>query len=276
MVLWGISWPTSKMLTEYTDITTIMFLKFLLSSLTLMPIVYFLNLKLIFSKEIIKPTIFSLLFLLLYNWFMFYGLKVGTASLGGLIVTGTTPIFSFILIALFYNKKITPKQKLGLTLGLFGTLVTLNIFSFSPKEIFRLENTLFILASLFWAFVTFFSTQTKDKINSILFSLYLYLISSVLIYIFVIDTTKVIQIFEYDTIFWLNLIYTTIITTGLATTFYFKASNLLGANFTASFIFLVPIVAVVSSVIMLRESIQIETFIGGTILIFAIWLINKK
>jgi drug/metabolite transporter (DMT)-like permease len=276
MILWGISWPTSKILTTYTDITTIMFLKFFLSALTIIPIIYFLKLKPFFTQTLLKPTFFSLVFLLLYNWFMFYGLKIGTSSLGGLIVTGTTPIFSFILIAVFYNQIITSKQKLGLSLGLIGTLITLNIFSFSFEEIFKLENSLFVLASVFWAFVTFFSTQTKDKINSILLTLYLYLISSALIYIFVIDTTKIIQIFEYDTIFWLNLIYTTIITTGLATTFYFKASNLLGTNLTASFIFLVPIVAVVSSVIMLRESLQIETIIGGTILILAIWLINKK
>lgn len=277
MICWGISWPTSKILTQYSDIFTLMFLKFFFSVLTLIPLIFLIfKPKIYFNIKILKPLIFSTFFLLLYNLIFFYGLKVGYAGLGGVIVTGSNPIFTFLLVALIEKISIPKRQKFALILGIIGTIITVDIFSLELKNIFDGGNILFLLASLSWSLVTISNTKAKEFLNPILFIAYLYITSSLLSLLFFTSTEALVAILHYDWIFWTTLIFTTVITTGVATTFYFYASNIIGASKTSSYIFLVPLVAVISSTILLQEIPKISTLVGGAILIYAIYLINKK
>jgi drug/metabolite transporter (DMT)-like permease len=276
MICWGISWPSSKILTTYSDPYTLMFLKFFISSLALIPMLYFLDIKKIFSPFIIKPLFYATLFIIAYNLFFFYGLQNGFAGIGGIIVTGSNPIFTFIIVAFLDKITIAPQKKFALILGILGTAITINITSFELQYIVDSGNLLFLIASLSWSLVTIFSTKAKQYLNSFLFSLYLYLVSSLVSYFLFIDNDSLMEIFNFDFIFWLNLFFVTVITTGFATTFYFKASNILGAGDTSSFMFLVPLVAVLSSALLLGEIPTKETLLGGVVLIFSVWLINKK
>lgn len=276
MIFWGVSWATSKILTSYTDIYTLTFLKFLLSGVTLIPLlIYIFKPKILWINNISKFLLGAIIFNLTYNLLMFYGLKVGYAGLGGVIVTGSNPIFTFAIVAFLEKTSIPKKQKLALLLGLIGTIITVELFSIDFINIFNGGNLLFLLASLSWSIVTIFSTKAKQLIHPILFTCYLYLSSSIFSFSLTsIDT--VLMIFSFDLLFWINLIFTTVITTGLATTFYFYASNILGANYTASFIFITPLFAVLASSILLNEIPSFSTLFGGILLILAIYLLNKR
>jgi len=276
MIFWGISWPSSKILTFYTDPFTLMFLKFFISAIALIPIFLLLNDKRFFSAQVIKPLVVATFFIILYNLFFFYGLKYGLAGLGGIVVTGSNPIFTFLIVAIIDKINIPKRKKVALIIGLIGTAITLHIENLNLKELVDGGNLFFLLASLSWSLVTIYSTNAKQHLNSLLFSIYLYAGSSVITYILFIDNNSLIEIFTFEFLFWVNLFFVTIITTAISTTIYFKASNILGASNASSFIFLVPIVAVLSSAILLNEVPNITSLIGGTLLIFSVWLINKK
>lgn len=276
MIFWGISWPSSKILTFYTDPFTLMFLKFFISAIALIPIFLLLNDKRFFSAQVIKPLVVATFFIILYNLFFFYGLKYGLAGLGGIVVTGSNPIFTFLIVAIIDKIDIPKRKKVALIIGLIGTAITLHIENLNLKELVDGGNLFFLLASLSWSLVTIYSTNAKQHLNSLLFSIYLYAGSSVITYILFIDNNSLIEIFTFEFLFWINLFFVTIITTAISTTIYFKASNILGASNASSFIFLVPIVAVLSSAILLNEVPNITSLIGGTLLIFSVWLINKK
>lgn len=276
MIFWGISWPSSKILTFYTDPFTLMFLKFFISAIALIPIFLLLNDKRFFSAQVIKPLVVATFFIILYNLFFFYGLKYGLAGLGGIVVTGSNPIFTFLIVAIIDKINIPKRKKVALIIGLIGTAITLHIENLNLKELVDGGNLFFLLASLSWSLVTIYSTNAKQHLNSLLFSIYLYAGSSVITYILFIDNNSLIEIFTFEFLFWINLFFVTIITTAISTTIYFKASNILGASNASSFIFLVPIVAVLSSAILLNEVPNITSLIGGTLLIFSVWLINKK
>jgi len=277
MICWGVSWPTSKILTRYTDIYTITFLKFLLSGLTLIPLlIYIFKPKIYWFTNLYKILLGAIVFNIFYNFFMFYGLKIGYAGLGGVIVTGSNPIFTFLIVAFLEKTSIPSKQKFALILGLIGTIITIHIFSIDIQNIFDGGNILFLLASLSWSLVTIFSTKAKQMIHPILFTSYLYLSSSLFTLAFFTSIDTALLIFHYDYIFWISLIFTTVITTGLATTFYFYASNILGANYSASFIFITPLFAVLASSLFLNETPTLSTILGGVLLVLAIYLINKK
>lgn len=276
MIFWGISWPSSKILTFYTDPFTLMFLKFFISAIALIPIFLLLNDKRFFSAQVIKPLVVATFFIILYNLFFFYGLKYGLAGLGGIVVTGSNPIFTFLIVAIIDKIDIPKRKKVALIIGLIGTAITLHIENLNLKELVDGGNLFFLLASLSWSLVTIYSTNAKQHLNSLLFSIYLYAGSSVITYILFIENNSLIEIFTFEFLFWINLFFVTIITTAISTTIYFKASNILGASNASSFIFLVPIVAVLSSAILLNEVPNITSLIGGTLLIFSVWLINKK
>jgi len=276
MIFWGISWPSSKILTFYTDPFTLMFLKFFISAIALIPIFLLLNDKRFFSAQVIKPLVVATFFIILYNLFFFYGLKYGLAGLGGIVVTGSNPIFTFLIVAIIDKINIPKRKKVALIIGLIGTAITLHIENLNLKELVDGGNLFFLLASLSWSLVTIYSTNAKQHLNSLLFSIYLYAGSSVITYILFIDNNSLIEIFTFEFLFWINLFFVTIITTAISTTIYFKASNILGASNASSFIFLVPLVAVLSSAILLNEVPNITSLTGGTLLIFSVWLINKK
>ncbi len=276
MFLWGVAWPSSKILTEYTDSYTLTFIKFFLSSITMIPMIFFTRQKFVFSKKIFKYFAFSVIFLVVYNILFFLGLKVGYAGFGGMLVTGSNPIFTFMLIALIERVKVSNEKKVALGVGVLGTLIMLELQNNSIDDLMKEGNLLFLLASFTWSIVTIMNARSKKYVGTLVFTFYLYVASSFITYLFFVPNEKALEIFEFDSIFWINLLFTTVLSTGLATTFYFKASTIIGANQASSFIFLVPLIAMGSSNVILQEVPSISTFMGGMLMIYAVWKLNKK
>jgi drug/metabolite transporter (DMT)-like permease len=242
----------------------------------MIPVLFFLKEKRFFNIKIVKPLIYATIFIMIYNVFFFIGLKYGYSGLGGVLVTGSNPIFTFLIVAFLEKVKIPNIQKIALILGIIGTVITMDIIGLKASELLSGGNLLFLIASLMWSLVTIKSVEAKPYVNSLIFTLYLYISSSLVSFIFFVPVENIYAIFDYDYIFWINLIFTTAITSGFATTFYFVASNIIGASKASSFIFLVPVVALLSSAILMGEIPKLTTIIGGSILIIAVWLINKK
>lgn len=276
MFFWGVAWPSSKILTEYTDSYTLTFLKFLLSSLSLIPMLYFSNQKLIFSKKIFKYLALSVIVLILYNLLFFLGLEVGFAGFGGMLVTGSNPIFTFLIIAMLEKVDIPREKKIPLGIGILGTIIMLDLYNNSVHDLMKEGNILFLLASITWSVLTILNAKSRKYVGTLVFTFYLYVASSFVSYVFFVPNEKVVEIFEFDHIFWINLLFTTVVSTGIATTFYFKASTIIGANQASSFIFLVPLVALGSSNIMYSEVPSISTLLGGVLMIYTVWKLNKK
>lgn len=72
------------------------------------------------------------------------------------------------------------------------------------------------------------------------------------------------------------MIYLAVLGQTVATTIFFTASGILGSEKTSSFMFLVPLFALLSAWIVLDEPVEIHIIIGGTISIIAILFVNKK
>ena len=82
--------------------------------------------------------------------------------------------------------------------------------------------------------------------------------------------------FEQGWQFWLALIYLAILGQTVATTIFYMASGKLGSEKTSSFMFLVPIFALLSAWLVLDEPIQMHIVIGGIISMLAVVFINKR
>ena len=150
----------------------------------------------------------------------------------------------------------------------------LNIWSFNLAEIFSKDNTYFLIASILWPILTIISSKAT-KINAMVFTFYVYIISTFVIYIFFIENNIFNNILNFDNIFWLNMFIITILSTTFATSIYFIGITKIGTKEVTSFIFLVPTSALILGAVFLNEKITYTTIIGTICTIMAIYILNN-
>ncbi len=272
MTSWGSSWVNAKVLSDYINADELIFYRYLITSITMIPV-------LIYFKESFKIDLKSLswaflasIFLAIYSIFFFVGTKYGTAGVGGAFVTTLAPIITFILLVIFFGKKIKTADFIALFLGAIGVMTILNIWQFELKDILTQANLYFVLAAIFWPLLTITSSKSK-KIKAIVFSFYMYIITTSLSFLFADFSSG--NIFNFDIIFWINLINISIISTTFATSIYFIAVSKLGTNEASSFIFLVPFNVIFLSNIFLDEAIYFTTLVGTILTITAVSILNN-
>jgi len=273
MAGWGASWVSAKVLSAYIDEYQLIFFRNIFTIITLFPI-------LLYSKKSFKINLKSFFLVLLasivmiaYMKYYFLGTKFGTASLGGALVTTLIPINTFLIMALLFGKKIQRKDIFALILGGVGILTMLNIWSFSIEEIFSQKNIYFLLASILWPILTITSSKATN-ISPMVFTFYMYIITTIIVMIFFTDISSV-DYNSFDWIFWLNIFSIAVISTTFATTIYFVGIEKLGTNEVSSFIFLVPLFAIILSVIFLKEHISLSIIIGTILTIIAVKILNN-
>ncbi|QDF28299.1 DMT family transporter [Halarcobacter anaerophilus] len=273
MLSWGASWVNVKVLSSYINEFETMFLRFFITAITMIPIILVLKKSFKIDLKSLGLVIITSIVFICYMKYFFLGTKYGTASLGGAFVTTLIPINTFLILALFGEKKITKKDAFALFIGAIGVLTMLNIWSFKTDEIFLIQNLYFILASIFWPIITILSSKST-KISPIVFTFYLYIATSILNIIFFVDISK-INYQSFDEIFYINLFVLTIIASTFANTIYFLGIEKLGAREVSSFIFFVPFAAIILSAFFLKEKITPSIIIGTILTIIAVQILNN-
>ena len=242
--------------------------------ITLFPIIYFFKFSFKLDIKSFFLVLIASLVLTSYSISMFIGLKHGSAGFGGALVTTLIPINTFIIVAILSRKTISLKHSFALLLGAFGVLNMLNIWNFNLNEIFSKDTLYFLLSSILWPILTII-TAKASKIHSFVFTFYTYIISSVVLIIFFVDTSIFERVVAFDFIFWFNLFVITILSTTFATSIYFIGATKLGTKEVSSFIFLVPATALIIGAIFLGEKITLNTVIGTVFTIIAIYILNN-
>ncbi len=274
MIFWGASWISTKVLTTYVNEYELVFIRMGICFITMFPIIYFYKLSFKVDTKAVYLILIASLILTLYSIFMFLGVKHGTASFGGALVTTLIPIITFVLIAILNKKTISLKHSFALIIGALGVLNMLDIWKLDLNEIFSKDNVFFLLAAFLWSLLTIITSKAK-KINAFVFTFYTYVISSFTLFIFFIDTNIFNKIINFDSIFWFNIFVITILSTTFATSIYFIGASKLGAKEVSSYIFLVPASALILGSIFLDEQITLNTIIGTIFTIIAIYILNN-
>ena len=274
MIFWGASWISTKVLTNYINEYELVFLRMGICFITLFPIIYFFKFSFKLDIKSFFLVFIASLVLTSYSISMFIGLKHGSAGFGGALVTTLIPINTFIIVAILSRKTISLKHSFALLLGAFGVLNMLNIWNFNLNEIFSKDTLYFLLSSILWPILTII-TAKASKIHAFVFTFYTYIISSIVLIIFFVDTSIFERVIEFDFIFWFNLFVITILSTTFATSIYFIGATKLGTKEVSSFIFLVPATALIIGAIFLGEKITLNTVIGTVFTIIAIYILNN-
>lgn len=273
MAGWGGSWVNAKVLSNYINEYELIFFRNIFTLVTLAPVLVYMKKYFVISKKSLGLVILASVVMIVYMKCYFLGTKYGTASLGGSLVTSLIPINTFIIMALFFGKKIERKHIFALFLGALGVMTILDVWSFSIEQIFSIDNLYFLSASVLWALLTIISSRSTNT-SPMVFTFYMYVITTIMVLVFFLDVTT-IAYEKFDSIFWLNILSLAIVSTTFATSIYFVGIEKLGANEVSSFIFLVPFFAIILSVIFLGEHISYSIIIGTILTLSAVKILNN-
>ena len=271
MFLWGAGWSALKILTESASLEVVVFWRFFLMSLSFIPILYFMKVPLRLNKKSSKFILSSSVLNIAFMVFSYLGVKSGFAGNGGAIITTLTPLVTFLVVGILFKTKFTTLQYFGLLLGLVGGVIILQIYKLELSS----ANLYFVLCAVVWTGVTLLSQHSHKYIHPIHYSFYISVVATIVSFIYSYDS-ELLSVFELDAKFWIALIYLAVLGQSVATTIFYIASARLGSEITSSFMFLVPVFALVVAWLILGEELQSHIIIGGTISFVAIYFINKK
>jgi drug/metabolite transporter (DMT)-like permease len=275
MFCWGISWPVGKILASYGNAETMAFLRFVVTFISLLIILFIIKENLSISKKGIPVLLAASVAMTLYSYFFMEGLNHGKAGAGGVLVTTLNPIITYALIMLLSLRPPSRKEFIGLLVGLVAGAVLLQLWN-NSASILEPGNLYFVSATVTWAILSKFTSMSSRYGSPVSFSLWMYGICSLMMFVFTKNDSTIHIIKNADLTFWVSLFYSATITTSLATTFYFYATTKIGANKASGYIFMVPLSAAVGSWIILGEIPLWNTLLGGLLGIVAVYILNKS
>ena len=273
MFLWGGGWSALKVLTYELPMDIIIFWRFFLMSLSFLPILYFLNKPISINQNSLKYILSSSVLNIAFMVSSFLGIKYGSAGAAGVIITTLSPVMTFLLVALIFRKRLHNLQYLGLAIGIVGGFIMLQMHDLSL--FFNGANSYFLLCALIWAGVTLLSQYSHKYIHPIHYSFFISVIATIVSFIYSYNS-DLLRVFEEGEAFWMSLIYLAVLGQTVATTIFFMASGRLGSEKTSSFMFLVPLFALLCAWLVLDEVIEIHIILGGIVSMIAVFFINKR
>lgn len=273
MILWGLSWPSGKIVSEYGSIPVIMVWRFLIAAVAMLIVLLVRHTPIKVSRQGILPLIASVILITTYNLAYFKGVREGAAGAGGVLVTTLNPVLTFLLISLLSMKRPGGRPLAGIVLGILGGTILINVWQEGWHMLFQAGNQYFLLCASSWAFLTVVSSRITKHMSTLTYSFWVYLGSGIAV-LFLIGDAPLFQVLHYDLRFWLNLMSISLGAMAFATTAYFIATSRLGSEKAAAFIFTVPVSAMLFSMILLGESLKGNILLGGMLSIVAVYLIN--
>ena len=273
MLLWGGGWTALKILTYDLSMDVIIFWRFFLMSLSFLPILYFFKTPISLNRDSLKYILGSSFFNIAFMVSSFLAISAGLAGAGSVIITSLSPIMTFLLVALIWRKKIDRVHSIGLLIGLIGGFIILELNDLSL--FLNGSNLYFLLCAVIWAGVTILSQHSHKHIHPIHYSFFISIAATLTTFIYAFNSNLLV-VFEQGVEFWVAMIYLAVFGQTIATTIFFMASGKIGSQKTSSYMFLVPIFALLSAWLVLDEPVQMHIVVGGFISMIAVYFINKK
>ena len=248
----------SKMMSPCLKPTQITFYRFMIGGLVLLPfaLVRIAKKKIILTyMDFIKFTILGVVNIVISMGLIQLGLVYANASVCAVLFS-INPLFVMLFARFLLNEKITVPKLAGLAFGVAG-IVILFLDSMARKTS-TLTGLILILASaICFAFYTVLGKKLiTEKVDSLIVTTFSFLIGSV----FMIPIQMVIAVPLFPDVSSVipQLLYMSIMVTGLAYVTYFEGLSRLEAGAGSMLYFAKPALASLLAIIVLHETVGIK------------------
>ena len=273
VVLWGVSFVATKAALREVSPITLIFTRFALGVAVLI-----LVLKLTRQSFVPPRASWPILALMgfvgifLHQIVQAHGLTLTTAVRTGWLI-GVTPIWSAVLGAIFLKEGFGTRKVLGLFIGFAGALLVITRGQLSP-EVLALPSTrgdLLVLASTWtWAIYTMLGGGTLKRLGSArATTAAMFAGWAMMIPLFIAANGWQ----EYRDLSFTSMgaiVFLGIGCSGLGYWFWYAALERIDTSQVAAFLYLEPLVTLLSAVALLEESVAWSTIFGGMLVLVGV------
>lgn len=279
VVVWGCTFVATKIALKDAQPETVVFLRFCMGVIILA-----LGVQLrgewqpVSRRDLLKLAGLGFLGISFHQWLQSNGLVTSAASTTAWIVA-TSPVFIAILGWVVLRERSTWLQITGILLAFLGVLLVVTRGKMDLATIGHIGTVgdlLILISAVNWAVFSVVSRGMLKRLPSALMMFYVMLFglgfSSLLFFV----KTGVGDITHLTSSGWLAMLVLGVLGSGLAYIAWYDALQNLSASQAGVFLNIEPLVTLLVAFFVLGEAITWASLSGGVVIIFGVWLVNRK
>ncbi len=207
----------------------------------------------------------------LYQIFFIIGVDY-TYSANAAVMLGTIPVWVAVLSHLFTEEKLTKYKTLGIGLAFVGILliVTGSKQGISLASKTFLGDLIILGAAISWGVYTILAKKFLKKYPSTQFTGVISIIGMVCLLLIGLPNLVSVEWTKVSLIGWLGVMYSGLLSIGLAYLIWNNSVSKIGAVRTAAYQNLVPVLGLVFGVVLLQEALTLQQYSGSAMVIAGI------
>ena len=248
--------------------------------------VIILGIAVVYRKQFAFPnkkewTYFALLGFLgitFHQWLQSNALRTSQAGTSAWIVS-TTPVFMALLGWLILKERPGWVKTLGILLAFAGVLIVISkgdIHSISIGRFGAPGDLLILISAVNWAVFSVLSRRGLKAYPASLMMFYVMSFGWLFTSLLFLPTQGFAEIGSLTFNGWMGISFLGIFCSGLAYIAWYDALKALTTAQTGVFLYIEPIVTVVVAFLILEEAITPALLLGGAVILFGIWLVNRN
>jgi len=278
IVFWAFAFPSIKFGLEELSPINLTIMRLLIACILFLLLILLQPKKFskLQKKDIIPIFFLGFLGIIVYHLGLNYGEQYVSASVASLIIA-IIPIFVVIMAVAFLKEKITLRILMGIALALIGVLI-ISIFgrpSYSLEITYVFGAITVLIAALVGAGYTVAGKKMLSRYSPLSLTVYAFVIGSLGLIPF-ISITLFEEVAVLSIRGWFILLFLAICPTVIAYILWYVALEIKSASKLGSYLFFIPVLSTIISVILLNEKITWLFVIGGALVILGLHIVNKR
>ena len=278
VAVWGASFIATKIVLRDILPVTIVWLRFSMGMVILgVVVVLRKQFSLLSKNEFPYFALLGFLGITFHQWLQSNALQTSEAGTTAWIVS-TTPVFMALLGLLVLKEKLSWTMTAGILLAFVGVLLVVydgDLRAISLRSFGKPGDILIMISAVNWAVVSVLSRRGLKTHPATLMMFYVmsfgWLFTSILFF----ATGDISEINQLTFNGWMGVAFLGVFCSGLAYIAWYDALQALSTAQTGVFLYIEPLVAVIVAFLILGEAITAASLIGGAVIIFGVWLVNR-
>lgn len=278
VTVWGVSFIATKVVLRDIAPITIVWMRFAMGVIILgIAVTTRKQFALLNRNEWMYFALLGFLGITLHQWLQSNALQTSEASTTAWIVA-TTPVFMAILGWLVLRETLGWAKIAGILLASMGVLVIVydgDLSAVSLRSFGKPGDILILISAINWTVFSVLSRSGLKKHPATFMMFYVMLLGWLLTSILFFTTQTISDVQNLTASGWIGLSFLGIFCSGLAYIAWYDALQKLGTAETGVFLYIEPLVTVIVAFFVLSEPITVASLLGGGIIIFGVWLVNR-
>jgi drug/metabolite transporter (DMT)-like permease len=279
VIVWGASFIATKVALQDLSPITIVWLRFLMGVMILgFVVVLRRQFSLPEKKESGYFALLGFLGITFHQWLQSNALQTSEAGTTAWIVS-TTPVFMALLGWFLLKERLGWTKNFGILLAFLGVLVVVSkgdLGSISIGKFGAPGDVLILISAVNWAVFSALSRRGLKTHSASVMMFYIMLIGWVFTTLIFLTGSGMGEIPSVTFNGWMAVGFLGIFCSGLAYIAWYDALQALSTAQTGVFLYIEPLVAVVVAFFILGEPITLASLIGGVVILFGVWLVNRN